>query len=646
MNYLYAAIAVSWLFALSVPAFASGINTKDIAPDDTTPDNMETITVTASRTPTLVNNAGSAISLITRKQILQQNAMSLADLLRSVPGVSVSQQGGIGALAQVRVRGAEANQVLVLINGVEANDVSQGGGFDFSQVLASNIQRVEVVRGPQSALWGADALAGVINVITDPGENAAQGLQATAQTGSNSTAKEGISLNQGFSKGRVAVDLSHLHTAGTNISRTGNERDGYSNITANLNGHYNLSKAVRLSAMLRATNASTDFDAVSASTGLPVDAPWVTDIRQRYSRVSLDMQLSDRVQQIISLSRTTNTNINRTDDPVNGTTDSATNNLHLQTNIDLGDDTLSIMAEHELELFSQRGTVSVFGNPNQNRSSHTYSLAAELHHQGSLLDWSMSARHDDNSEFDNSNTWRVTSLVHVTESTGFYGSVGKGVKNPTFADRFGYYTNFAGNPDLRPEHSIGWELGLRQNVPQANLSLSTSYFQSTLEDEINGFVFDPVRGLYTAQNVPSASHRHGIELEANWAATDRATVRASYTWLDATQPGTSGRQEEEVRRPRNSASLHLNYAFARANINIGADYTGPAADDFFPPYPPYQERVSLASYTLVNVAAEYSISDTVSVNAKVDNLLNKRYEEVYGFREPGIAAYAGVTVRL
>ena len=127
---------------------------------------LESITVTASRTPLKIHEAGSSIIIITREQILQRNADNLAMLLRNIPGMAVSQQGALGSLAQVRVRGAEANQVLVLIDGVEANDISQGSEFNFATMLTHQIERLEIVLGPQSALWGSDALSGVINVIT------------------------------------------------------------------------------------------------------------------------------------------------------------------------------------------------------------------------------------------------------------------------------------------------------------------------------------------------------------------------------------------------------------------------------------------------------------------------------------------------
>lgn len=636
MNHLFASVAATLcLLALSIAASAA----------DPTSNNMATVTVTASRTPTPIDDAGSAISIINHKQILEDNAITLGNLLRGVPGIAVSRQGGIGTFTQVRMRGAEANQVLVLINGVAANDVAQGSGFNFADVLPSDIRRVEVVRGPQSALWGSDALAGVINIITEPGRNGARGSSFTAQAGSNSTQRSSLDYDNNWQKGGLSIALSHFHTAGTRISQTGNKRNGYSNLTLDMSGRLQVTDDARLTAMTRATNATTHFDAIDPKTGLPIDAPYFTDSLQRYDEVALHLRLGDNVQQIVTLERTYTHNVNHTNAKVNDTSDGANNSLHLQTNVELGNNILSLVAEHELLLFRQRGAISAYGNPDKDLSSRTYSLAAELHHEGRLVDWSMSGRHDNNSDFANAYTWRVTGLVHVTSAVGVYASAGKGIKNPTFTERFGYFNTFLGNPNLLPEQSIGWELGLRGSPSQVGLELSANYFQSRLKNEINGYVFDPAVGRYTAENSSKTSHRRGVELELDWDATARASIHGSYTWLDATQPGPNGPQEE-VRRPKNSASLQVNYALGRANVNLAADYTGPQIDDFYPPYPPYLERVKLGGFMLVNVSARYTVNDSVTLTANVDNLTNKHYQEVYGYREPGIAAYAGVNVKL
>lgn len=609
-----------------------------------TADDMENIVVTASRTPALLNDVGSAVSLITRDEIARRNATTLADLLRDIPGMAVSQQGGTGTLAQIRVRGAEANQVLVLIDGVEANDIAQGSDFNFAHVVATDIERIEIVRGPQSALWGSDALAGVINVITDAGPGVTDGYNLLAEAGSFDSRKVAASLDRSGELADLSLGLSRFSTDGTNISRTGDERDGYENTTARLASHVHVSDRQELTILLRNTDTTTDFDTIDFfATGLPVDAPFTTDSTQRYGLVSLAIDFSDRIEQRISLSRTDTENTNHTDSPVDDVTRGTKDSLHLQTNFLFGEEIVSVVAEHEEDSFEQRGAVTFFGDPNKDLGARTSSIAAEFRHSGDSLSLSASARHDRNSEFEDANTWRVTALWHVNPSTGLFASTGRGVKNPTFTDRFGFFDTFIGNPDLRPERSLGWEIGLRQAVPVAQLQISASYYQSKLQDEIDGFVFDPSSGAFTARNLIDDSQRQGAEIEFTWKATPQLSVRGNYAWLEATAPSATG-DAEEIRRPGDSATIRANYALPNANVNLGVTYSGRQLDDFFPPFPPFQERVELPAYTLVNLSVQYRLTPTIAVTGRIENLLDKDYEDVFGFREPGLGAFVGVRV--
>ncbi|MDZ7684667.1 MAG: TonB-dependent receptor [Gammaproteobacteria bacterium] len=208
---------------------------------------------------------------------------------------------------------------------------------------------------------------------------------------------------------------------------------------------------------------------------------------------------------------------------------------------------------------------------------------------------------------------------------------------------FGFFDTFTGNPELEPEHSRAWELGLRHSAGD-RLRVSASYFESRLIDEINGFVFDAASGGFTAENVDGKSDRRGVEVDASWQATDTVSLDASYTWLDATEPSMNG-ELEEVRRPGNTASLRANFDLARVNLNIGAQYNGSQIDTFFPPFPEPSQRVKLDAYTLVDVSLRYQLSDAINLHARVENALDETYEEVFGFRSSGFGAFAGIEVK-
>ena len=608
-------------------------------------DALETITVTASRTPLKVGDAGSSISIIGKEQIQRRNAANLTDLLREIPGMAVSQQGSLGAITQLRVRGAEANQVLVLIDGVEANDLSQGSEFNFSHLMASQIERIEIVRGPQSAIWGSDALSAVVNIITRPGNFIDTLFSGYAEGGSFNTVRTGFGVQHGTDRNQVKLSIDYLNTDGTNISRLGNEDDGYKNTTVNLTGTYDAADNIVLSYLLRNTKSTTNFDDIDfLNTGLPTDANFFTESSQTYSGLSLAYDI-EKLSHTLSFSRTATENITSTASQVDDKSRGDKRQIRYQASLALEHHIITGMLEYEQEDFEQRGAASFFGDPNKNLNTDTKSIALEYRYDSDPVDLSLSGRHDSNSEFDDATAWRATAAWHLTnDSTTLFASVGESVKNPTFTERFGFFDTFTGNPDLRPEESFSWELGLRQSLMNNQMAMTATWFRADLENEINGFVFDSSSGAFTAANTEGESNREGIELGLNYNVTERFEVAASYTYLDATQADITGNDTTEVRRPDNSGSVSANYAFNNANLNVAIIYTGDQEDDFFPPFPPFRERVSLHGFTLVNVSGTYRLNDNVELTLRLENLTDEDYEEVFGYSSPGFSAQVGVRV--
>jgi vitamin B12 transporter len=599
---------------------------------------LETITVSA--TPVLVDDAGSSITVITREQIEAQNA-SIQSLLRTVPGFAVSQQGSIGAVTQVRVRGAEANQVLVLIDGIEANDLAQGSEFDFSQISLGDVERIEIVRGPQSALWGSDAMAGVIHIITRPGEFR-NTISTFFEAGSFSTTRATVSANVATDQHRAKLSIDYLDTDGTNISRQGSEDDGLENLTVSLSGRYTPGSEFALEYTLRQSEKTSEFDANDfITTGLPVDADNETRSDYFYGGVSITHDISDALEHSLLFARTDTSNRTR---PANDKTAGEKDKWKYQLSYTAGAHRISVIGERESESFRQRGTATFFGDPNQNRDTETTSLASEYQYVGERLNLSLSARQDNNDEFDDANAWRAT-VSYGFDAGSLYASVGESTKNPTFTERYGFYTNFIGNPDLKPEESLHWEVGARGDFLDKRLRLGITWFEADLTDEINGFVFDPVTFGFTSANVAGESHRQGAELTLDYQPTERLSLSASYSYLDATQEDFAGADVEEVRRPEHSGSVAINYRWQQAGLGLTVSRTGSQEDDYFPPFPPWQERVELSGFTLVELSGYYELNSKVTLSFRAENLTDEAYEEVYGFEAPGFAAYAGVRIR-
>ena len=234
------------------------------------------------------------------------------------------------------------------------------------------------------------------------------------------------------------------------------------------------------------------------------------------------------------------------------------------------------------------------------------------------------------------NTYRGARDVCLIWSSG---------EKPNLHRTIRFFDTFIGNPELQPEQADSVEIGIRGRVAEDSVNFSLSYFQSRLEDEIDGFVFDPGTGAFTANNSAAQSDRQGVEASVDWNASTSTRIRATYTYLDATFDKNNIAGITEVRRPSHSGSVTLAYQFEAANMNLSAVYTGDQEDDFFPPYPPFQERVTLPGHLLVNFASSIELTKQVSAFATVDNLLNQEFEQVYGFVGPGRIASIGIRVR-
>ena len=197
------------------------------------------------------------------------------------------------------------------------------------------------------------------------------------------------------------------------------------------------------------------------------------------------------------------------------------------------------------------------------------------------------------------------------------------------------------NPNLKPEQSLQWELGIRGSFLSDDIGVSATYFNADLKDEINGFVYDPTTGGFTSSNIEDSSERSGVELEASYRFMEAWYLKGTYTYLDASQESSSSKVRE-VRRPMHSGVIVLQRTVRNAGASLVISYTGEQVDDFFPPYPPYQEKVDLKPFTTVDISGYLNISEKLSVNGRVGNILDKRYEQVYGYASPGIECHIGL----
>ena len=605
-------------------------------------DTLDQIIVTGSRAPISAGDIGSAVTIITRQDIDRRQVRYVSDLLRAVPGFSVSHTGVVGAQTQVRVRGSEANQVLVLIDGVRANDPATGDEFRWEFLATANIERIEIVRGPQSALWGSDAIGGVVHIITKSGRDA-PGVGGYLEAGSENTLNAAMNGGFGGDTWSVVVGVEQLATDGSNISRSGSENDDSDITTGSLNARFKPSDRIAIQLGLRTVDAYSQFDAVDfVETGLPTDSDVATDTAQRLAQLGVTLGSSEnRIRHHLNARYFDSDNRDLTDGFAAASSTSDRLNLGYQADIRIGKNLLAIALEHEKTNFEQRGEI-VWGDPNQDQEMDVMSVVTDF--QGRATDnvtYLLSARFDDNSDFDNIVTGRASIAWDVSDATTLRANIGTGQKTPTFIERFGYFPGqFKGNPALKPEQSLSYDIGLDQRIA-ASAVIQIAVFEQEIEDEIDGFIFDPDTLLYTADNLSTTSKRSGVELGARWTVSEQLDLTMNYTYTDATENGAI-----ELRRPRHAGSMQANYSFmsARGHIALAADYGGTRRDMFFPPWPNPSELVTLGNYWLLDLTAQFQLTESVRLFARASNLLDTDYEQVYGYRTPGRAAYAGVQV--
>ncbi|MEM6514329.1 MAG: TonB-dependent receptor, partial [Pseudomonadota bacterium] len=600
---------------------------------------VDQIVVTAARTPIEISRVASAITVIDRDAIERREARNVAELLRSVPGFAVSQTGVTGTQTQIRLRGAEANHLLVLVDGVRATDPATSDEFRWEFLSTASIERIEIVRGAQSALWGSDAIAGVVNIITR-GASGDSEYGGFAEAGSFGSLNGGFNASIGDERWSLGGGIETQSTDGENISRTGSEDDDSDLTTLNVKASFAASDEVSLFGSLRHVDATSQFDPVDfAVTGLPTDGDNETETSNTFAAFGVDID-GGNLQHTLRIDLYSSDNDNFVDGTFDSSASSDRTTFRYQTELAINENRLIFAAEHEQTDYEQRGEVS-FGDPNQDQDIDATGIVLE--YQGLSAErftWIASARFDSNSDFDDALDGRLSATYDVSDATTLRASAATGRKNPTFTERFGFFPGlFLGNPDLEPESSVTYELGLGHSFADGAANIDVAIFKQDLEDEINGFVFDPVTFLTTAENRSGTSRRDGVEVSGNWMASDSLDLGFHYTYTDATDDTA-----REVRRPKHAGGLSasLSGLDQRLQTTLNADYGGTRLDTFFPPFPNPSEVVTLDAYWLVDLAVHYRVNDKLRVFARGTNLLDDDYEQVFGYQTLGRAVFAGV----
>lgn len=617
---------------------------------------LDVITVTPNTTPTEARSVGSAVSVVTRAELQERQTRTVADALRTLPGVTLDRSGTFGNITQVRLRGTEPNQTLVLIDGVEMNDPSADDAYDFGHLLAAQVERIEVLKGPQSALYGSDAVGGVINIITRRGDGEPS-VTGEIEGGSFGTVSGNAAVSGGNESFDFLVGGGGMRTDGVSTAAEWNgntEEDGYENGTAFAKFGARPTEWLSLDLVGRFVDFESEYDGFdyTGPLGIAVDADNVQDGEQAFGRAQATVTLFDgRWQQIFGATGTRHDRDYEFESdnplsPLKGTSRyvGEKSKLDYQSNVFLetggplpASHTLTFKAEHEEQSLDYTYYDPGFGGVATGTEASIESQGYVGQYQldvAEALFVTAAVRHDENDFFDDATTYRTTAAYLFDTGTKVRASYGTGVKNPTLFELYGYTGTFTGNPDLQPEEAKGWDVGIEQGFWDGRITAEATYFEERITDLIAG-------AGPTAINVPGESEIDGVELALSVMPVAGLTVTGSYTHMQA----EDANGDELIRRPEDTASLHVNYAFleGRANVNVGVSYVGErqdtAFDALFTAIP-----VTLEEYTLVDVAASYKLTENAEIYGRVENLFDEQYEEVFSYGTPGRAAYAGLRV--
>lgn len=613
------------------------------AEDSRAPEDENGILVAASRAPSirLADYTGSAL-VITAEQLEQRQTRDIADVLRDVPGVAVA---GVAGQTQIRLRGSEANHVLVLVDGIEVSDPF-AGEFDIGTLQAEVGARVEVLRGPQSALYGPDAIGGVIAHESASGRSV-PGFAARIEGGTQGTINGALRYGAAGDTWDAALSAVVVSTDGQPNARGGVRDIGRDSYTLSGKGNIEVADGLTLRAAARFIRTEgqfndQDFNAANPTFGFVIDSPgsrFVNDAAYALIGVRAET-LEGRWTHDLSAQVA---DITRDNFGAFGPSNSSEGNrikASYVTAFRLADaHNLTFAADYEQEGF-RNTTPGGFAFTGR-REIEQVGFVGEYRYSGEVFDLSAALRHDINDRFADATTFRLGAGYRVTDTTRLRAAAGSGVKNPGFFELFGFVDGrFIGNDALRPEKSTGWEVGIDQDIGDA-ARFSVTWFDSELEGEIFT-AFPPPAFIATPGNRTTVSQQRGIEVSLAARIGPQWSLDAAYSYLDAEED-----DREEVRRPEHIASMALTWSAPDdvASATLVVRHNGAALDDAFtdPSFVPV--RVQLNDYTLVNLNARARLAEGISAFARVENLLGKEYEQVFSFVSPGRSAVVGVEAR-
>jgi vitamin B12 transporter len=615
---------------------------------------LDGLLVTASPTLRTADAVGRYATVLNGEELRARGVSLLADALRTVPGLAVVRGGSFGAATSVFLRGGESDYVQVLVDGVQVNQ--PGGAFDFSGLSLDNVERIEVIRGPASSLYGSDAVAGVIHLITRTGRGATSG-SAAMRAGSFGRRELSASVSGGGSTTGWAFSLGRLRTDGV--------------LPFNNASHNTvLSGTVRM-APDAVTRASVSVRLGDRTYGFPTDGSGQVTDRNAFTfsdEATVSMSATRWLGEVLEVRG--HVGVHKTDGGTDDQLDSPADTLgffgftsldHMQrasadvrVNAHLGDHVGTVGSE--LEEQKQRSfseSISQWGETLGRSEVERWNRAMYAHVSGDVgaLAYAVGSRLEDNERFGHFASWNAEVSWRMSSGTRLRASAGRSVKEPTFFEN--YARGFVqGNPDLEPERARAWDAGVEQDLFGGRVMMRATFFHQTFQDLIQYAAAPPARGAPNYFNVGRAVAR-GTEV-AGEARLGPLRFGLDWGWfdtevLDAGFEGGDGaafvKGSRLLRRPTHTVHVHAAYDAEWGGGWLDFTTVGRRDDRDFSSFP--AERVTLPRYTTLNAGLELPLMDDnggapgLTLTIRGENLLDARYEEVVGFPAPGRGLYLG-----
>jgi vitamin B12 transporter len=620
------------LFVL--PALLCASDTNDVAASAGSPTNQITtlpeMTITGTRISTVPENTSSSVTVITSDEIARSQQPFVADILRGVPGVDVATTGQPGSQTQVFLRGASPDGTLVLVDGIPVNNAFNNG-FDFSTLPVNNIERIEILRGPQSTLYGSEAMGGVINIVTKTGGGPPTGSVQTEYGSFNSLLTRGTFA---ASEGKFSF------SADGSFHSTANDRMNSAYQGINFSGHMGYQFNDWLKAGLLATYMKSED---GSPNDIFTDDPTASLENENYlAGLTLEADPAPWWNARLTLSHSHErgdysqpANAENFDTADFSQTIAQRNRADFQNIFTLNEQNKILVGgtfEDDSADYSDYGTYgpSVLANTIGTRSAFArYDFTPVKR-----MTLTAGGRVDDSSAFGTHATYQFGGRFTAPDTeTIFRANAGTAFRAPSISDL--YYPGFS-NPNLKPEESFGWDAGFEQPLLDGKLHFGSTFFHDDFDNliQFSGVTFAP-------ENIGRA-RTLGLENFVSWTPATNFTVRAAYTWLDTKDLDAGG---PLVRRPRSSGSLDWDWKICpRLEATAHAVFTGGRTDNNYDDstQPPV---VNLSGYTKVDLGLSYRVSKNFFIYGRVENLLDEQYQEAYGFPALGRFVAAGVIAR-